>query len=349
MRFVAYPDRPFLPRLPLDLWLDMLDDFDVDTLLRIRATNSVGDGYVAATLCHRLYQYLHDAVNYEAFVSALEDTGAVLGGYGALRILFPLPHRPLPRFADVFAPLGTYERLVAHLVVVQGFTQSPPPPDPPQAPPVIEDVDGSASSDSDDETVEEPVAPGARRVATRTVLSKGTFRITVVQSTVQCPLLALTAEWNSAQFTYISARDFCSSYSRLNSEGRALVNPLRLKRFRKIPRSLQAEVSTWRADGWEVAREWWPWAAGLCCPGALSEGCGAATRYFGDRFCSRGVLGAVWAQGDSEEVATQRDVWQRETVMWWRGGDLCGRPCHGRMRFILPGARVCHKNAVIGL
>ncbi len=341
MRVAQYPDGPFLPRLLRELWLDMLDSFDIETLLRIRATNSIGDGYTSATLYHRLHRYLHHAVDYDSFVAALEDTGAVLGGYGALRILYPSPGDPPPHSAHLFAPRSTYGRLVQHLTVVQGFTVCPEGLED-AALHGASDDDGSDDGEGPDGHGDSPVP----RVLATAVLTKGDFRITVTQSMLECPLHAMTSEWNSALFTYISPRDFCSAYSRLNADSRALLNPVRLKDFSVMPKSLKRDLAAWKKDGWNVAQEWMPWSPGPCA-GALSEGCSAATRFFGDRFCCRGAVSITLRDGDGKHG--YHDGWRRESCMWWRGGAVCGRSCHGRMRFIVPGVRVCHRSLLIGL
>ncbi len=334
MRRVRFPAMPIIPAILADISPAILEWCDADDLVRARGVNSTWDVAVAATLYCRVRDLVSPAIaDYDAFVEAMEDCGAVIGGIGALRVLFP--RAGSPPFLELFAPIYSFPNLVDHLLRHEQFDY---------APATTDDADLAAavvrlSEDNFDPTVEVPSRVGRRGVAAVSRLRKGNFTIWVIQSTVDSPLYPLTGEWNTALFNYVGARRFSSAYPHLTRARRALLNPAVLDDAGQVPAWLALADFVWRDVGWAVSADWLPWSPGGRCAGVMSAGCASASRYFGDGKSVWGSMRHVratkrWRRDLEEEV---------ETAYWWRGGRTCTAACHTGVVSLQPGARVCNK------
>ncbi len=349
MRRISQPDTAIIPALLADISPGIVECLDIEDLVRARATNTVWDQCVAAVLHQRVLRLFRDHINdYDSFVQMMEETGAVIGGLGAIHVLFP--HHAAPPFLELFTPQYSHEDLLCHLVYKENFKR-------PIHIPVLELTDLPTAPSVDHTGTEHPSVPAdlaarlahdrraQRGVSEVVFLTKGTFGMFVIQSTVDSPLYPITAEANSALFSYIGPRLFSCAYPALVRQSRALLNPLLIDENDGVTAVVQAVADSWVHQGWTFSAEWQRWSPTTICTGPRTAGCAVATRFFGDRFC---VSGALWPVRTPEDG----DWWygeEMETVMWWRGGRTCARTCHRGVKRLEPGARVCHKATVAGL
>ncbi|RDX55294.1 hypothetical protein OH76DRAFT_1338603 [Lentinus brumalis] len=299
----------------------ILGDFDAEDLIRVRRTNSVWDECTAAILHHRIRRLFGHSLNdYHSFVDAIDQYRAVLGGAGAVNVAFPAHWKP--PFVELFVPNWSYDNLLAHLQNNQGFAQVPVPSTLPASRP-----DGAAQT-------------------VHAVLDRsGDFAIYLVQSSDDCPLYALTGEWQSALFTYFSPRKFSIGYPSLTRASIALLNPCTMEDVTDLELDRQAVTNAWHDMGWTLTPRWLTVSPGGTCSGIASAGCAAASRFFGDRFCVSGSLRPVRLR-KHREWAEEYDL---ETVLWWRGGRACTIICHSGTMMLAGGARVCHRALLRGL
>ncbi len=340
MRRVPFPAEPIIPALLCDLSPAILEWCDAEDLVRARGTNSIWDVAVAAALYTRVRDLLRGGIkDYDAFVTAMDYSNTVIGGIGALRVLFP--RGGTPPFVELFAPIYSFGDVVTHLMEHEHFHHAP----------AVEGDGGldaalaRLSEDDFDPTVEVPSRVGRRGVAAVTHLRKGTFTIFVVQSTVDSPLYPLTGEWNTALFNYVGTRKFCSAYSHLTRARRALLNPAVLDEAGRVPSWLTLADFVWREVGWMLSGDWLPWCPGGRCAGVESAGCASANRYFGDKLCVSGAMCSVRGREQAERDGGQ----EMETAFWWRGGRTCGVACHAGVMSLRPGGRVCNKRLLQGM
>ncbi|TFK88575.1 hypothetical protein K466DRAFT_598515 [Polyporus arcularius HHB13444] len=355
---VATPAQSLFPGLPRDVSVEIVEHMDVEHLVRLKQTCSLAEDYVAAVI-HTRSRKLVDAhlQSYDRFVQMLDSCGAVVGGIGALYILFPYHGRP--PFVDIFLPDHSYDAFMEYLAFEEGFAYRRVEPGSDTLPDDDEYSD-EGSVDSDDDIVEFIFSQQAPHPALSTkpyphgvsVMhrfshgdpNEGAFCINLVRSTTSSPLLPITSELHTALFNYVSPRDFCSSYPALIQSKRALLTPSRLEDYRVPPKHLRRGVAAWARNGWDLAVLEVAYPDGGPCHGTRSTTCGAATRYFGDRYCTRGtVTPARTAENDTR--ACDNTI----TVVWWRGGLLCGPGCHAQRRKLVPGARMCLRAVAEGL
>lgn len=356
MRRVREPDHPIIPALLPELSAEVIQWLDVEDLVRARGANSAWDQCVAAILAQRVRRLFGENVaDYDALGACVQKTRAVIGGLGAVHVLFP--EHSAPPFVEFFTPNWAHDAFLSHLVYEEGFKRAMSIP----LPPASDDrqADGAAGQ-RDNTTPAGGSSPkcardaaaelvddrrGRRGVAEVAFLTKGSLGVYVVQSTVDSALYPITMESNSALFTYIGPQHFSCAYPALTRASRALFNPAVLTVLDGVPPRIQRVADHWEGQGWVVSKDWVQWSPSAVCSGAESAGCAAACRYFGDRFCVSGALSPVrWRE--------EREWWygdEIETVMWWRGGRTCSRTCHRGVMRLNPGSRVCHRATLMGL
>ncbi|TFK91369.1 hypothetical protein K466DRAFT_596203 [Polyporus arcularius HHB13444] len=331
-----------MPTMLPELTSEIFGYLDVKGLGRARCVNTTWDMYACAILFKRVERLTNGAINqYDQFVSMLADAHSVIAGLGALHVLFPA--YPAPPFLEIFTPDDEYHGVINFLMSREHFSPALPPT-------MRRKLPAAAAVDHDAEAASVPrwkpsdfVAPRAGNRGVREVayLTKGTFAVFVVRTTVGLPTYALPAEWNSALANYIGAFDYQSAYPDLTAAGRALMDAGR----DRAPAGVQTTVAAWRGHGWALSSDWQPWSASGRCNGVASVGCACARRYFGDRHCAGGVPLPVRSRVE-RMVAYEEPM---ETTFWWRGGGMCSADCHEGMDSMASGARVSLKPVLQGL
>ncbi|TFK81673.1 hypothetical protein K466DRAFT_501748 [Polyporus arcularius HHB13444] len=285
---------------------------DADQLVRLKATCSLADQYVAAVLHTRSRKLLdHGLRSYDAFVAILAHTRAVVGGIAALYLLFPYHGRP--PFVDVFVPDDTYDEFMGYLLFEEGFSFTRVEP-------------GSVEEEQEDEVV-------------RGDHEQGGFCINLVRSTSTSALLPITSELHTALFNYVTPHGFCSAYTGFNRLRRALLNPVRLDDDYLPPKFLRPAFAAWARNGWDLNLVPIAFPDAGRCRGVQSIACASATRHFGDRHCTFGRIAPIRLRYLEPRLEDDRD--DPVTVVWWRGGVTCAATCHSGSRHLAPGARMC--------
>lgn len=326
----SYPAGLLLPSLVPDISIHLVQSLDVDALMRLRECSRLADEYVSVTIGNRLRALLSPTFNSTSGLMRRMNTArAVISGPGAIHVLFPGVVAPGP--LQIYIPYDEQEDFLRYLTGHEGFTTAVSSPSARVVGGVAAVAAAAAAEDSEEE---HELPPGAAAV---TALNKGPTSIELIRSATDSPLYPIAAQWNSALVYYISSRSFCVAYPFLTREHRALLNPLRLAGAQDLAEPLARERDRWNATGWTIDSEWAPWAPGPVCAGVRSNGCAAATRWFGDAGCTFGVIGH--ARTARSGFAT--DVTDMDTVVWWRGGVPCGPGCHSDVATLPSGVREC--------
>ena len=152
------------------------------------------------------------------------------------------------------------------------------------------------------------------------------------------PLEGITCVWASPFLTYVGTTSFCVGYPDLTKSKIALLHPRKLRSANPEENSRLARIiDRWARAGWHIKTH----AAELRppgdCDGLESSDCAVGLRYFGDRHCLSGRMDPV--EGVIAKTRLRWDVLAEETVMWWRGGTVCGPDCHGEDIRFVPGYR----------
>ncbi|TFK88329.1 hypothetical protein K466DRAFT_598738 [Polyporus arcularius HHB13444] len=348
MQPVHFPTRPVFPTLLPELTTDIFGYLDVKGLGSARCVNSTWDQYACAVLFHRVRRLTSDAItDYEGFIATLRTSRAVLGGLGALHVLFPA--YPCPPFMEIFTPIHEYDEVLTFLRQCEDFNPARPPTmrtATAAGPAAVQQRRDESRSSPGDHQATQPtdlVAPragnrGVRRVA---YLTKGSSAVFVIEATVDFATYSLPSEWNSALANYIGVYAYQSAYPDLTAAGRALVCDGK----HRVPGPLQGVVQAWAKDGWQFSSEWLPWSPSGRCDGVTSVGCACARRFFGDHHCAGGVPLPVRSRIDG--TVAYEEVW--ETTFWWRGGGMCTAECHEGVTSLRGGARVSLQPVLAGL
>ncbi|RDX56128.1 hypothetical protein OH76DRAFT_1338351 [Lentinus brumalis] len=289
---------------------------DGDDLVRLRQVSRLAETHVASTIHIRSRALFADIVwDYERLVTLLDDNSAVVGGAGAVYILFPTPR--LPDRIHIYVPHDRYYQVVRYLERIERFN-----------------AEHLVHHHRSGMLFPEGVANMIR-------LTKGRLTIDAVQSTNRSPLYPITAALHTGYFNFVSARAFGSSYPSLTRDCRALLNPARLEKFLNVRKEDLEESDWWRKQGWTLQVEWESWAPGGICTGVDSVGCPSAMRAFGDRMSFRGSSAPI-----AGRVGQTLDPIESITAVWWRGGHTCSPTCHSGQVVITPGARICLRDIV---
>lgn len=311
----------FLPELPAnqsfiqgvvpEVIAAVMDLLDGDDMIRLRHASRLCESWVATTIHIRSRKlFSHTATDYDDLLLTLDDNDAVIGGAGAVYILFPSDS--VPKHFHIYVPRARYHHVVTWFVHRAGFTGE------------LKKPDAKAG-----QVFPEGVASISR-------LRKGNLTIDAIQSVNQSPLYPIASSLHTGYFNYVSTRWYGSAYPSLTRHRRALLNPARLEFYLDVPAYDLEERDAWRKDGWTVDVEWRVWAPGGICLGVNSVGCACASRAFGDHHSFRGTSMSV--RGRTGRTTSVVDTL---TVLWWRGGYVCGPTCHGGNATITPGLRLC--------
>ncbi|KAI0707135.1 hypothetical protein C8Q76DRAFT_566920, partial [Earliella scabrosa] len=294
----------------------IIESLDIDALVRLRYTSTVADAYVSYVLRERFHAIFRPSMSsLKEFCKMFESTQAVVSGAPALAAMFPDVQVPrLPSPIDIYVPRGGLEKLLDHLISVQGFGPTIP-------------STNRLSSDGDMAYLRDSLPPSYVR--------KGAQLVRIIESMTHSSLLPIPSQWNTALHNYISARRFVCAYTHLTATQRALLTPSDEGETVWTPESTCASA-LWTQAGWSVAVDWPSWAPSGSCDGVSSLGCAAAVRHFGDRHSS---VASFHLSDDPQEPQRSRD--ELETVVWWRGGPTCSPACHSGEILIFPGARPC--------
>ena len=84
----------------------------------------------------------------------------------------------------------------------------------------------------------------------------------------------------------------------------------------------------WRKQGWQLANALSEIRPVPRCDGVSNLACAATMRYFEDRWCTFGSM-AVGVPPDA--WMERRDLTTEETVVWWRGGQVCNMWCRNQL------------------
>ncbi|RDX52565.1 hypothetical protein OH76DRAFT_1345140 [Lentinus brumalis] len=319
MLVVPWPDAPLFPGIDIDTSIALLAHFDIDALVRVRFWNHLGDQYTSATLTRRIAFMLSPAFSdYEAFVHELQLTSSVVGGQAALHVFHP--SEPAPRVIAIYTPHRTFFHVLGYLVHQEDFELR------------ITACEASPIADE----------PPPLEVT----LTKGRYSFLLVPGAKESPtpLHPLVSMWNSALCAYFGPNSFCDAYTGLNEHSRGLIHPSRLALHGQLPADLGALIRTWTARGWALSNTPSAWVGATPCRGAVSIGCAAAVRFFGDAHCTSGVLLPL---GETLPRSVGVDLLQEYSVVWWRGGRTCGGGCHYGETSITGGKRLCLRSVLI--
>ena len=152
------------------------------------------------------------------------------------------------------------------------------------------------------------------------------------------PLEPLACLWSSALQVYVTPTTYCVPYPNLTAAQCALIQPRKLREHNVAENAvLQGRVRAWEVRGWQFYYKSTDIVDEADCEGVNSQLCAAAPRYFGDKYCLYGKMEPV--AGGRTIPPLRFDILGTETLMWWRGGSVCGPACHSGEQRIMPGYR----------
>ncbi|KAI0745217.1 hypothetical protein C8Q76DRAFT_789637 [Earliella scabrosa] len=256
----GYPSANLFPCLVRDLTIDVVERLDIDSLIRLRHISSLADDWVSSVLQKRLGRALNGLVrNPTEFLDGMGAFGAVISGDAACAVLFPHTTPP-PSTLHIYTPHATYDAFVEHLKANEGFKWVPIPRKQPAAGvnPWVE----AAPEDIDSPLMPRGVGKWAR-------YQRGDAVAEVYCASGNGALSALIGQWHSGLFNYVSATTFCAAYPKLTNQRRGLLNPSRLHAMTRPYRDVRKFMDEWEDKGWEMSREWGPWAEGRCAGNGL--------------------------------------------------------------------------------
>ncbi|KAI9064620.1 hypothetical protein FKP32DRAFT_1569389 [Trametes sanguinea] len=274
----------------------LFDKLDIRLLIRVASTSRLAEGLVSTYFGRRLRRFLSlFLADPDAFLSEMDATGAVLSGSFTLPVL--LRHDWMPGDLDIYAPVGTWARVVAYLVNSEDYTVDVP-------------------------SISSPAYGSYSHIRAVARLSRPDGqRIDVVQSHSMSPLTPIAHFWMSAVMNYITPTHFCIAYRDMTCAGRALLAPSRfggpsateltgaeadlMRKYER--RGIQFYLSA-PAD-----------AAYTCREGGNSPACASTKRFFGDH---HSLIGKIHSTDTSARVDDDPYA-----VVWWRGGYGCGGRC----------------------
>ncbi len=317
---MAYPYLSWIPAAPADVAIYITELLDIHDLVRVRMTWSNGDRYVSAVLCRRMRMALHPYFHrYKDFVQEMRFTGAVIGDQMALNVLHPALYQPA--HLTIFLPNRLFFHMLGYLITAEGYA-------------------AVLATTRDARTLQKRTCTGT--------LSRGDHCIVLIQSTTESSLYALHGTSNTAKSAYFSPTSFCDPYPLLNRARIALIDPRQTFRQGCVRWPGREDMTIWRQLGWTVAVHGGELEhRGPCHPEPRPD-CAAALRYFGDRHCAAGPL--LPLRGRPVLMPTLRGpALEDYTVVWWRGGRVCGRGCLGNLTRVEPGANTVLRRVVSGL
>ncbi|KAI0706375.1 hypothetical protein C8Q76DRAFT_800567 [Earliella scabrosa] len=312
----SWPDEVLFKPLVYDINLHIMDILDIDALVRVRRTSHLGDSFVAVALRRRMRAVLGPTMDdklFRSFWGWFDELRVVVTGEAALHVLFPLTI-PLPAQVDLYLPTKNYDLFMLKLTRQYGFEEETMPEPAPRE-------QGSTQL---------PRVNLHKRLRPEDLLRiKRVRNGCIVYHVHECSELgtlhAIAGQWNTALQNFISAHTFCAAFPTLTARRRAILTPAMFPgNPNGMPRWLDEERARLGEHGWELARRAAYWGVGGECLGGRRAACATTMRYFGDRDCTRGVLGVLGSETGQAPLGV---VGRRETVVWWLGGSRCPGNC----------------------
>ena len=159
------------------------------------------------------------------------------------------------------------------------------------------------------------------------------------------PLEPIACLWATPFIAYVGTTSFEVAYPELTGMMRALLQPRKFCGSLVIATGhLKGMVNVWERRGWYCYSHARELLGSTTCQGVRSAYCAAGIRDFGDRFCLSGAMTPV-AEGRCAP-ALRHDILSDETLLWWRGGEVCEDTCHSGETRIIPGYRVVPRAAL---
>ncbi|KAI0686396.1 hypothetical protein C8T65DRAFT_747419 [Cerioporus squamosus] len=238
----------FIPGFLPELTRAVMDLLDGDDMTRLRQVSRLAETHVISTIhIHSRALFAPVVWDYERLVNAFDDNHAVVGGPGAVYILFP--NHTLPDYIHIYMPHDQYYDVIRYLERRERFA----------ADPLVAHL--------------RPGETFPKGIANIVRLTKGRLTIDAIQSPNRSPLYPITSALHTGYFNYVSVRSYGSSYPSLTRQHCALLNPIRLDKFLQVPKDQQEDADRWVKLGWTLQVEWEDWSPGGVCDGVDSVGC----------------------------------------------------------------------------